>query len=277
MNLLNNKDAAWVGAFTLFSAWQFPMSQKKLKNTKVKNYSITIEKLSMHIHPALVCAKYQWKLTAKIIMLQSYKTVMLKQHHYILEYLHLLDHLLLVRLWNRDSLQLFNCMAHISTISVIFPLFSSLSFPKTARHLQFMCWVDGLWRRKGSRNMSHLSHELIHTEAKKLRQRQPFNNISIKIHHLGAGWHVQILGLAAVWVLTSSLKISSFLRTSLSSTQGYRMHVDNWSEKHCWWQVGSFEFLCISICCNEPRCPVYGTECTNDDPRTGDTKPFFSL
>lgn len=85
MNLLNNKDAAWVGAFTLFSAWQFPLSQKKLKNTKAKIYSIAIEKLSMHIHPALVCAKYQWKLTAKITMLQSYKTVMLKQHHYIIE------------------------------------------------------------------------------------------------------------------------------------------------------------------------------------------------
>lgn len=58
---------------------------------------------------------------------------------------------------------------------------------------------------------------------------------------------------------------------------------DAWSERHCWWQVSSCEFLCISICCNEPRCPVCGTDCTNDDPgypRTCDTEAFldsFSL
>ena len=45
------------------------------------------------------------------------------------------DHLLLVIPESRDSLQLFNCMAHISPSSVIFPLFSSLSFQKSARHL----------------------------------------------------------------------------------------------------------------------------------------------
>lgn len=40
--------------------------KKKLKNAKAKNYPITIEKLGMHIQPTIVCAKYQWKFTAKV-------------------------------------------------------------------------------------------------------------------------------------------------------------------------------------------------------------------
>lgn len=130
MNLLKNNDAAGVCTFPMYSVWQFPLRQKK-RIGKKKNHSIIIEKLVMHLYHNIIWAKYQRKLTGS-----CNKPAVLKQRHYTTDYL------LLVKLESRDSLQFFNCMAHLSTISVILLLFSS-KFSKSCK--AFVIYVQGGW------------------------------------------------------------------------------------------------------------------------------------
>lgn len=125
MNLLNRNDAAGASTFPSYSVWQFPLRWNKYKTKK-----LFIKKLGMFYTSHHSCAKKQQKLPK---LLWKGNTVAISLHYW--------DDLLLVTLDSKHSLQFFNCMAYIRTISLTLPLFRSLSFLKSARDNLCVRWM----------------------------------------------------------------------------------------------------------------------------------------